>query len=233
MVNVLQLNKHRRHECIERRCPCKDCGALFPSPSRLRSHRIAIHPQSPVVADDINTYQCCKCGCGFRTEEELLEHQERFASHLNCDVKPQGKKRGRKPKDTAQGVVDTKKIKQEDKATGCKGYDDSTMEGCPSDELQTQLKIPCPEADCDLIFPTVAALRAHKKVHRGPPPHKTPAYTVCSESYTQHEQLKAHMARAHCSTLTCSTREKRFAQESALKVHQNTHTEGQEVAEKR
>lgn len=86
-----ELNKHRRHECIERRCPCRDCGALFPSPSRLRNHRMAMHPQHPVVADDINTYQCCKCGRGFQTEEELLQHQERFASELNCDVKPQGK----------------------------------------------------------------------------------------------------------------------------------------------
>ncbi|KAG7237410.1 hypothetical protein INR49_032405 [Caranx melampygus] len=48
-----QLTKHRRQECIERRCPCRDCGALFPSPSRLRSHRIAVHPHRPVVADDV------------------------------------------------------------------------------------------------------------------------------------------------------------------------------------
>ncbi|XP_026205156.1 zinc finger protein 33B-like [Anabas testudineus] len=228
-----ELNKHRRHECIERRCPCKDCGALFPSPSRLRSHRIAVHPQSPVVADDINTYQCCKCGCGFQTEEELLQHQERFASNKNCNVKPQGKKRGRKPKDTAQRMVDSKKIKKEKEATGCEGYNDSLIEGCSSDELQPQLKIPCPEADCDLIFPTVAALRAHKKNQHGPPPHKTHACTKCNESYAWPEQLKAHITRAHCSAHTCSTCGKSFTRESALKAHWNTHTERQEIAEKR
>lgn len=185
------------------------------------------------MADDINTYQCCKCGWGFQTEEELLQHQERFASDLNCDVKPQGKKRGRKPKDTAQGMVDSKKIKHEEEATGCKGYDDSPTEGCPSDELEPELKIPCPEADCDLIFPSVAALRAHKRDQHGPPPRKTHACTECSESYTRPEQLKAHMARAHRSAHTCPICGKSFARESALKLHQNTHTEGEEVAEKR
>uniref|UniRef100_A0A3Q3SH20 Zinc finger protein 25-like n=1 Tax=Mastacembelus armatus TaxID=205130 RepID=A0A3Q3SH20_9TELE len=226
-----ELNKHRRHECIERRCPCRDCGALFPSPSRLRSHRIAVHPQGPVVADDVNTYQCCKCGRGFQTEEDLLQHQERFAADQNCDMKPQGKKRGRKPKYTAQGgMVDSKRIKQEEEAGG---YDDSPAEGYPSNKLQPQLEIPCPEAECDLVFPSVAALRAHKKEKHGPPPRKTHACTECEERFARPEQLEAHMARAHCSAYTCLTCGKSFAQESALKVHQYTHTAVEEVAEKR
>ncbi|XP_070778260.1 oocyte zinc finger protein XlCOF22-like [Enoplosus armatus] len=229
-----ELNKHRRHECIERRCPCRDCGALFPSPSRLRNHRMAVHPQRPVVADDINTYQCCKCSCGFQTEEELLQHQEKFASDLNCDAKPQGKKRGRKPKYAAQQeMVDSKKIKQEEGAEECKGYNDSTTEGYPSNELQTELKIPCSEADCDLIFPSVAALRAHKREKHGPPLRKAHACTECDESYARPELLKAHMARAHRSGYTCPTCGESFARESLLKIHQNIHIEGEEVAEKR
>lgn len=236
MFNVLQLTKHRRHECIERRCPCRDCGALFPSPSRLRNHRIAVHPQHPIVADDINTYQCCKCSSGFHTEEELLQHQERFASNLNCDVKPPAKKRGRKPKYTAQvGIVNSKKIKQEEGAEECKGYDDSPTEGCAPSEVLPELKIPCPEADCDLIFPSVAALRVHKKEKHGfpLPPLKAHACTECDESYARPDQLKAHMARAHRSGYTCPTCGKSFARESVLKVHQNTHTEGEEETEKR
>ncbi|KAK2830487.1 hypothetical protein Q5P01_018418 [Channa striata] len=229
-----ELNQHRRHECIERRCPCRDCGALFPSPSRLRSHRIAVHPQSPVVADDINTYQCCKCSSGFQTEDELLQHQEKFANDLNCNVKPQGKKRGRKPKHAAQGKVESKKIKQEDEGEGCKGKNNSTAEGCPSDELQPQLKIPCPEADCDLIFPSVAALRAHKKEQHGPLSRKNHACTECNQSFARPEQLKRHMNRAHHrSSHTCPTCGKSFVRESALKVHKNTHTVGEDVAEKR
>lgn len=192
-----------------------------------------MHPQRPVVADDINTYQCCKCSRGFQTEEELLQHQERFASDLNCDVKPQAKKRGRKPKYAAQGgTVDSKKIKQEDGAE-CQGYSDSTTEGCPSNELQPELKIPCSEAACDLIFPSVAALRAHKREKHGPPPRKAHPCTECDESCARPEQLKAHMARAHRSGYTCPTCGESFARESVLKIHQNTHTEGEEVAEKR
>ncbi|KAM7373314.1 hypothetical protein PAMP_008177 [Pampus punctatissimus] len=231
-----QLTKHRRHQCIERRCPCRDCGALFPSPSRLRNHRIAVHPQRPIVADDINTYQCCKCSSGFQTEEELLQHQEKFASSLNCDVKPPAKKRGRKPKYTAQvGKVNSKKIKQEEGAEESEEYNDSPIEGCTLKKAQTKLKIPCPEADCDLIFPSVAALRVHKKEKHGSPllPQTAHARTECDESYTQPDQLKAHLARAHHSGHTCLTCGKSFARESVLKVHQNTHTEGEELAGKR
>ncbi|XP_029298423.1 oocyte zinc finger protein XlCOF22-like [Cottoperca gobio] len=221
-----ELNKHRRHECIERRCPCRDCGALFPSPSRLRNHRMAVHPQRPIVADDINTYQCCKCSCGFRTEEELLQHQEKFANDINCDVKPQGKKRGRKPKNAAQGgIVESKKIKQEG-AVECKEDNDSTTEGSPSNELQPELKIPCSEANCDFIFPSVAALRAHKREAHGPPPSNARTCTECDESYAGPEQLKAHMAKDHHSGYTCPTCGTCFAGES-------THTEGEEAAEKR
>nr|XP_020479469.1 zinc finger protein 11-like [Monopterus albus] len=229
-----ERNHHRRHECIERRCPCRDCGAVFPSPSRLRSHRIAVHPQCPVVADDVNTYQCCKCGSGFQTEEELLQHQERFASDTNCDIKLPAKKRGRKPKYAAQvTMVDGKKIKQENEAGGCKGDDGSLTKEYSSNELQPQLKIPCPEEDCDLIFPSVAALRAHRKADHGPPPHKTLACTECDTSYALPEQLRAHVARAHCYAYVCPTCGKSFARERALKLHQNTHTGGEEVAEKR
>ncbi|KAM9340152.1 uncharacterized protein ABDE67_015875 [Symphorus nematophorus] len=226
-----ELTQHKRHECIERRCPCKDCGAMFPSPARLRNHRVQVHPQSPPVADDVNTYQCCKCNRGFKTEEDLLQHQERFADDLNCEVKPQGKKRGRKPKYAPQlTAVDGKKIKQEEE---CEGYNDSTTEGCPSNELHPELKIPCPEADCDLIFPSVAALRAHKREQHGPPPHKAHACIECDESYARPEQLKAHMAKAHGSGYTCPTCGKTFAEESDLKDHQNTHTEGEEAGEQR
>ncbi|KAG8005285.1 hypothetical protein GBF38_011271 [Nibea albiflora] len=227
-----ELNKHRRHECIERRCPCRDCGALFPSPSRLRNHRIAVHPQRPVVADDINTYQCCKCSCGFQTEEELLQHQETFANDLNCEIKPQGKKRGRKPKYAAQmEMADIKKIKQEEEAE--EGCNNSITEGCASNDVQTELKIPCSEADCDLTFPSVAALRAHKREEHGPLPRKALTCIECEESYTRPEQLKIHMARAHRAEYTCHTCGKSFARESILKIHQNTHTEGEEEAEQR
>uniref|UniRef100_UPI0037E90E6E oocyte zinc finger protein XlCOF22-like n=1 Tax=Semicossyphus pulcher TaxID=241346 RepID=UPI0037E90E6E len=225
-----ELNKHRRHDCIERRYPCRDCGLLFPSASRLRNHRIAVHPQGPVVADDINTYQCCKCSHGFQTEEELLQHQEKFANNVNCGVKPPGKKRGRKPKSATQGeMVDSKKIKQEEEAE--EGNNDSTTEGCPSNEQQKELNIPCPEANCDLVFPSVTALRAHRRGEHGPPPRKPHTCTECDESYARPDQLKEHKSQAHCSGYTCPTCDKSYETEGDLKIHQNTHTEGEEVAE--
>lgn len=201
-----ELNKHRRYECTERECPCRDCGALFPSPSRLRTHRTAVHLGRPIVADDTNTFQCCKCGRRFQTEEKLLQHQEKFANDLNCYVKMQGKKRGRKPKCEAhEGVPNGKKIKKEE-AEGSKGCSDLTTEGSSSVEL----KIPCPESGCNCIFPSVSALRAHKKIKHGHPPRK-----ASSVEYT---------------CLACG---KSFSRESALKMHLTCHTEGEEAVEKR
>lgn len=212
MLYVLQLEEHRRQECMERRFPCSDCGALFLGPWRLRNHRIAVHPKCEAVVD-VNTYQCCKCSQGFETEEELLKHQEKFASALNCEVKPQGKKRGQNPKSAAQFGVADKKIKQEEGADECQGYSDYTTERFPSSEPQTEPKIPCPEADCNLLFSSVAVLRAHKKECHGPLPCKTYTCTECNESFTRPKQLKANKVTNHCSGFACLTCGKSFAQE--------------------
>lgn len=182
-----------------------------------------MHPQPPEQADDLNTFQCCKCNQSFQTEEALLQHQEKFANEVNCDAKPQGKKRGRKPKHAAQGETgDGKKMKQEEGAEDHKEYNDPSTEGASSTELQ----IPCPEADCDLIFPSVAALRAHKKEE-----HNPHVCAQCDESFAQSEQLSAHMTRAHNTGYTCLTCGKSFTRESALKAHRDTHAEGAQGAE--
>ncbi|XP_058474396.1 zinc finger protein 883-like [Solea solea] len=165
-----EVNKHRGNECKERQYPCRDCVAVFPSRPRLRRHRKAVHLELPEEPDEIYTYQCYKCCRGFQTEEQLLQHLERFPNDVDCETKLPGKKRGRKPKNTAQGgIVDVKKIKQEEETREFEGYDESPTEGCHSKEKQTQLKIPCPETACDLEFPSVAALRAHKREKHGPP----------------------------------------------------------------
>lgn len=212
MLYVLQLEEHRRQECMERRFPCSDCGALFLGPWRLRNHRVAVHPKSEAVVD-VNAHQCCKCSQGFETEEELLKHQETFASALNCEAKPQGKKRGQNPKSAAQCGVADKKIKQEEGADECQGYSDYTTERFPSSEPQTEPKIPCPEADCNLLFSSVAVLRAHKKECHGPLPCKTYTCTECNESCTRPKRLKANKGKNHCSGLACLTCGKSFVQE--------------------
>lgn len=229
-MNLFQVNQHRRQECIERRFPCQDCGSLFPSPARVRHHRITMHSQSSVVPGNTNTHKCCKCRRSFQTEDELLQHQEKYAYNVKCGIITPAKKRGRKPKNTAQGgIVDGKKIKTESE----EGFDDSPSEGCPSDKQQTQLQIPCPEEDCDLVFSSVTALRAHKRAEHGPSSNKPHTCTQCDESYARPEQLQAHMSKTHCSEYTCPTSGEGCVSQGDIKIHQDTHTEGEEAAEKR
>ncbi|XP_029920059.1 zinc finger protein 184-like isoform X1 [Myripristis murdjan] len=235
-----ELTSHRRQECTERQYICKDCSMVFRSPARLRTHRIATHPQpqEEEEADDTKTYRCGKCSRGFQTEEELVQHQETFAGKQKCYVKPPLRKRGRPPKKAAEKEMTVNKKSKEEGGAAAEeeGNDKSSTKsrGRPPKEqqAQTELKIPCPEADCDLIFPSVAALRAHKKVHHGPPPPPRKAHPCneCEESYARPEQLKAHVARAHSSTRhNCPTCGKSFGRESNLKAHQKTHTEGEEA----
>ncbi|KAF7211025.1 gastrula zinc finger protein xFG20-1 [Nothobranchius furzeri] len=188
-----ELNKHKRFECGKRPFSCKDCGALFPSAFRLRNHRTAVHPLLPGTPEDISTFLCCKCGCNFKTERELLQHQETFANYQKCGKNLQGKKRGRKPKCVAQEKEEVvKKIKQEEEEQEC-------------DEFSAELKIPCSKPDCDCVFPTVAALRAHKKEKHGSP------------------SLKASSTEDGSS--------KSFAKEHDLRFHQSLHTEVEDADE--
>lgn len=235
-----ELTSHRRQECTERQYICKDCGMVFRSPARLRTHRITIHPQPQEEPDDTKTYRCGKCSRGFKTEEELMQHQESFAGEQNCDAKPPPRKRGRPPKKAAEReMANNKKSKEEGGAGEGEGNKESPTKqrGRPpkDQQPQTELKIPCPEADCDLIFPSVAALRVHKREHHGPPPPPRKAHPCieCEESYARPEQLKAHMARAHSSNRhNCPTCGKSFGREGNLKAHQKTHIEGEEAADK-
>lgn len=235
MLNVLQLNKHRQEECtgcIKRQCPCRDCGALFPTPARLLNHRIAVHPECLVVVTDRKSYRCFKCSQSFQTEDDLLKHQEKDACNINCGVKSRDKIHGRKAKNAAALVIN-KKIKKEG-AEERKRYNDSaTTERCLSNGPQMELLIPCSEADCDLLFPSVDSLRAHKRQGHGPPNRKTYTCPECDQTYAQLQQLNTHVASVHHSGYTCTTCGKFFARESALKTHQKAHTEGTELSEQR
>uniref|UniRef100_A0A1A7XNM6 C2H2-type domain-containing protein n=1 Tax=Iconisemion striatum TaxID=60296 RepID=A0A1A7XNM6_9TELE len=174
-----ELNKHRRFECGKRPFACKDCGALFPSGFRLRNHRIAVHPHDPVTSGNISTFQCCKCDCGFKTKHELLQHQEKFANDQNCGKNLQGKKRVHKHKCvTQEKEEDVKKIKQEEEEREC------------DEEFFTELKIPCSKPDCDCTFPTLEALRAHKKEKHGSPSLKASS----AEDSSSKGDLRSHQS---------------------------------------
>ncbi|CAN9503710.1 unnamed protein product [Ophioblennius macclurei] len=189
-VTYAELNKHRRHDCVERKYLCKDCDILFPTVARLRNHRTEIHVRAAALARDLDAHRCHKCSCSFQSDEALQLHLEKYANDINCG------RRRRKPKPEEE--VSVKKIKQED--------DDSPTEGCSSAELQ----IPCSESDCDLLFSSVAALRAHKKEAHGP--------------------LQRKSVSAEYSCPICG---KSFARVTSLKAHQSTHTEGEEEAANR
>ncbi|XP_072535114.1 zinc finger protein 576.2 isoform X2 [Salminus brasiliensis] len=118
-------------------------------------------------------------------------------------------KRGRPPKSTQEPKV------KEDKAEVKK----TKAPPPPARE------IPCPE--CDLTFPSLVQLRAHKKekhTQRKPHPCKE-----CEESFNRPEQLEAHTARAHTAgRYPCPTCGKSFGRESNLKAHQQTHGKEEE-----
>ncbi|XP_062848009.1 zinc finger protein 91-like [Trichomycterus rosablanca] len=81
-------------------------------------------------------------------------------------------------------------------------------------------QIPCSE--CDLSFPSVVLLRAHKKEKHTQ--RKAYPCQECEESFNRPEQLEAHMSRAHqAGRYCCSTCGKSFGRESNLKNHQQTH----------
>ncbi|KAG9275934.1 zinc finger protein 420-like [Astyanax mexicanus] len=86
-------------------------------------------------------------------------------------------------------------------------------------------EIPCTE--CDLTFPALAPLRAHKKEkHTQKKPHPC---KECEESFNRAQQLEAHMSRAHTAgRYNCSTCGKSFSRESNLKAHQQSHDKEEE-----
>ncbi|CAB1351243.1 unnamed protein product [Coregonus sp. 'balchen'] len=239
--SLQQLTVHRRQLCKERQCVCKECGVVLRGPNQLRTHRLTQHPQ-PLEEedDDTKTHRCGKCGRGFEAEVDLVLHQENFAGDQHCDAKVPAKKRGRPPKKVSEAEP---KSAEEEAANGEKsreveegGEESVAKRGKgPGRPPKEELQIPCPEAECDLTFSSVALLRAHKKEKHGHPsqPSKAHPCSECEESYAQPEQLKAHMARAHSSGRhNCPTCGKSFGRESNLKAHQKTHTEGEEATDK-
>uniref|UniRef100_A0A672FGW3 C2H2-type domain-containing protein n=2 Tax=Salarias fasciatus TaxID=181472 RepID=A0A672FGW3_SALFA len=188
-VTYTDLNKHRRHDCVERKYLCKDCDILFPTVARLRNHRTEIHVRAAALARDLDAHRCHKCSCSFQSDEALQQHLLKYANDMNCG------RRRRKTK--PEELVGTKKMKQEEDDDD----DGSPTEGCSSAEMQ----IPCSEPDCELVFPSVAALRVHKK--------------------EAHGSLQRKAASAEYSCPICG---KSFARVTTLKAHQCTHTEGEE-----
>lgn len=210
-----EVTKHRRWDCNKRLCPCKDCGAVFPNPSRLIHHRMEMHSTRGAVVEDTSP-KCWKCNRVFQTDEELLEHQEKNEDCTNCVVVKQYKKRGRKPKNKAPEEIVEKKVKTEG-------------DNCTVKEEKTEMEIPCSEAGCDLVFPSVDALRAHKKDQHVRASRTGHACSECDETFAELDKLNIHMAKDHCSVeYACPTCGEGFSEESALIDHMSSHCKKEE-----
>ncbi|KAG7457678.1 hypothetical protein MATL_G00229920, partial [Megalops atlanticus] len=117
-----ELTSHRRQVCPERQCICRDCGEAFRGINLLRNHRAIHHPPHPEgdagqEEDETKTHRCGKCGRGFETEAELLQHQEKHAGDQHCNGNAPAKRRGRPPK-TAEPADGDKAGKRKKKAEG-------------------------------------------------------------------------------------------------------------------
>uniref|UniRef100_A0A3Q3J802 C2H2-type domain-containing protein n=1 Tax=Monopterus albus TaxID=43700 RepID=A0A3Q3J802_MONAL len=116
-----------------------------------------------------------------------------------------GAKRGRPSKAAAKSVMEDKKAPEDD-----------------IDAAAAPRQHPCPE--CDLTFPGLIQLRAHKKEKHTP--RKAHPCDECEESFARPEQLDAHMSRAHAvGRFACPTCGKSFGRERTMKAHQKSHPE--------
>ncbi|XP_066539412.1 zinc finger protein 567-like [Hoplias malabaricus] len=146
-------------------------------------------------------------------EPGVSNHSEEISTspaEVGADPKAKtGAKRGRPPKSTQEPK--SEEDKPENKKTKA--------------TLAPAREIPCNE--CDLTFPALVQLRAHKKeMHTVRKPHPC---NECEESFNRPEQLEAHVARAHTAgRYACPTCGKSFGRESNLKAHQQTHGQEEE-----
>lgn len=126
-----------------------------------------------------------------------------------------GVKRGRPSKAAAKPETEDKKAPEDDSEAPAK-------EKKPKTDPAPARQHPCPE--CDLTFPGLIQLRAHKKEKHTP--RKAHPCEECEESFARPEQLDAHMSRAHAvGRFACPTCGKSFGRERTLKAHEKSHPE--------
>ncbi|XP_056457843.1 zinc finger protein 576.2 isoform X1 [Gadus chalcogrammus] len=153
---------------------------------------------------------------GEATEETGKGSSTAESGAAPAEAKPKvaGAKRGRPPKAAAAAAA----VAGEDQTTA--------TEEAPAEEEKkasaTPREHPCPE--CELTFPALAPLRAHKKEKHTP--RKAHPCEECEESFARPEQLEAHKSRAHTEgRFSCPTCGKSFGRERTMKAHQKTHSD--------
>lgn len=206
---------------------CKKCGQGFEAESELLAHQekypegqqcngsaspIKKRGRPPKTEDPAGGEKK-----GKRRKKDEAEETAKASSTLEPAEekgKTAGAKRGRPPKATPKS--ETEDVSAEDDPQG------QAKEMKPKAELTPPRQHPCPE--CDLAFPGLVQLRAHKKEKHTP--RKAHPCEECDESFARPEQLDAHMLRAHAvGRFACPTCGKSFSRERTLSAHQKTHPE--------
>lgn len=226
MLRTHRLALHPRTEETEqhedgKNPMCKKCGQSFDSETDLIAHTEK-HPEGQPCngaahnkkrARTIKTEDTTAAEKkGKRKKKEDGEESEELEAGSTAEEKGKssGTKRGRPSKGAAKMDADDKSSVEEDQANKKK----------PKAEPAPPLQIPCTE--CDLTFPGLVQLRAHKKEKHTQ--KKAHPCEECEESFARPEQLDVHMTRVHADgRFSCSTCGKSFGRERSLKAHEKTH----------
>ncbi|XP_049903188.1 putative zinc finger protein 66 [Epinephelus moara] len=215
---------------------CKKCGQGFETETELTAHQEK-YPEGqqcngsasalkkrgrPIKAEDAAAAE--KKGKRKKKDEAEAPEEAVKASSTSEPAAPLaeekgkagGVKRGRPSKAVGKSETEDKKSPEDDSQSPAKEKKPKADAAAPARQH------PCPE--CDLTFPGLIQLRAHKKEKHTP--RKAHPCEECEESFARPEQLDAHMSRAHAvGRFACPTCGKSFGRERTLKAHQKSHPE--------
>ncbi|XP_077447212.1 zinc finger and BTB domain-containing protein 41-like [Stigmatopora argus] len=146
--NYSLLYQHKRHGCTGE-WECGDCDVRCQALLEFHLHCIQEHGGEVTEEAESDGRSCVVCWHHFRTHEGLMRHQERVErSRVRPVARPRGAKRRRR-----------RKIEEDEVSQG------------QQEEEKEELKIPCSHEDCRLTFPSIDALRVHKKTRHPPKKH--------------------------------------------------------------
>ncbi|KAK7898911.1 hypothetical protein WMY93_019764 [Mugilogobius chulae] len=239
-------------QLTETQFSCYKCDKIYSTSEELSEHS-ATHNQ------DEKSFQCRYCRATFYTFTEVTKHRRWDCGKRQCPCKDCGIKfpnpsrlnqhrlKVHSPRAGSQ--------KEEDLTYKCQKCDcifqneDELIDhqerdlDCsisepkpppkkrgrpPKSEKQSGMK-KTQSANCDLVFPSVDALRAHKKQQHSKPSRKLHTCTECDQSFTEAHQLTVHMATDHCSEeCSCPTCGEVFSDTNNLTYHMSTHCKKEE-----
>ncbi|KAL6109023.1 uncharacterized protein ACO6RY_12241 [Pungitius sinensis] len=257
-----ELTAHRRQVCPEKQMVCKDCNETFRSAGLLRNHRLTQHLRPEVEAaeqpEDSKTHRCKKCGQGFETEPELIEHQEKYPEGQQCNGSASSvKKRGRpsKVEDSAAAEKKGKRKKKEEaeapeeavkasstsestappeekgKASGAKRGRPSKAAAAAAAAAAAVVKSETEDTKSPEDDSHTPATEKKPKVDAAPPARQHPC-PECDLTFSSLIQLRAHKKVKHAPRKAhpCEECEESFARPEQLEAHMSrSHAVGRQA----